>query len=90
MEYTQVYEFVAQPTQMLQVSDNQRLKDEVDHTVSQKSVTGSREQQKSPRWVEYLLYGILGILAVGILGSYARSYHRRIKEQSNPSKDVAI
>lgn len=90
MEYTQVYEFVAQPTQMLQVSDYQRLKDEVDHTVSQKSVTGSREQQKSSRWVEYLLYGILGILAVGILGSYARSYHRRIKEQSNPSKDVAI
>lgn len=90
MEYTQVYEFVAQPTQMLQVSDYQRLKDEVDHTVSQKSVTGSREQQKSSRWVEYLLYGILGILAVGILGSHARSYHRRIKEQSNPSKDVAI
>lgn len=90
MEYTQVYEFVAQPTQMLQVSDYQRLKDEVDHTVSQKSVTGSREQQKSSHWVEYLLYGILGILAVGILGSYARSYHRRIKEQSNPSKDVAI
>lgn len=81
MEYTQTYEFIANPTQMLPVSDYQRLKDEVDHTVeeSDDGVKGIRGDFSVS--IESAGYILFGILLLGILGNIAWKYKKRSMEQ---------
>lgn len=79
MEYTQAYEFIIQPAQLTEVSDYQRLKDEVNHTVADSGHSSSTARSSiGSRIAEYAVYGLFVLLAAGVVWYTLRS-RRRIK-----------
>lgn len=81
MEYTQAYEFIANPTQMLPVSDYQRRKDEVDHAVAESNRGSMAVGEYSFIDIEIAGYILLGMVILVTLGSVARRHRRRRLEQ---------
>lgn len=81
MEYTQAYEFIANPTQLLPVSDYQRLKDEVDNVVAESNQGSMTAREHSFVNIERAGYILLGLVILATLGSVARRHRRRRLEQ---------
>jgi hypothetical protein len=74
MEYTQAYEFIADPMKLTQVSNYQRLKDDVSikaGTDTSQSTTVNKGA-KTETYVKWMLYILLGVLVVAVITSLAR------------------
>lgn len=85
MEYTQAYEFIIQPAQLTEVSDYQRLKDEVNHTVADSGHSGSTSGSSiGSRIAEYAVYGLFVLLAAGLAWYTIRS--RRKMKMGQPAE----
>ncbi|MEF9917521.1 MAG: hypothetical protein RR681_07865 [Lachnospiraceae bacterium] len=71
MEYTQAYEFIANPLLVSEVSDYQRLKDDVSLTAN-KASSGNQTVQsnRSQRYVQWILYAALVLLIVASIMAY--------------------
>ena len=83
MEYTQAYEFITDPVQLMPVSDYQRLKDEVDNTIDKSRTAQSGQTKRTVGyWIERLLLAALGIAVAGLLLSAVRQTRHRKTEQS--------
>lgn len=69
MEYTQAYQFMANPLQLTPVSEYQRLKDEVSIAAN---VAGTKELQtvKSRKYVQWILYTFFVLLVLTAAGGY--------------------
>lgn len=69
MEYTQAYEFIASPLKLMQVSNYQRLKDDVSILADTKvqESTGKSQEIKNETYIKWSLYLLLAVMLMALI-----------------------